>query len=103
MPTLETWKGTIFAIDIKGELTAYWNKISKVGERQAKIFNLTKGQKLLSSYDPFYFMRKSGDENLVQNAREIAQAYYSIASKYTRTILIQSAQHVLTAILLLWV
>lgn len=100
MPTLETWKGTIFAIDIKGELTAYWNKISKPEKRQAKIFNLTKGQEMLSSYDPFYFMRKSGDENLVQNAREIAQSIIPLPPNIREPFWIQSAQHVLTAVLL---
>jgi type IV secretion system protein VirD4 len=100
MPTLETWKGTIFAIDIKGELTAHWNKISKTEKRQAKIFNLTNGQKLLSSYDPFYFMRQSGDENLVQNAREIAQAIIPLPPNIQEPFWIQSAQHVLTAVLL---
>lgn len=100
MPTLETWKGTIFAIDIKGELTAYWNKISKTEKRQAKIFNLTKGQELLSSYDPFYFMRRNGDENLVQNAREIAHAIIPLPPNIQEPFWIQSAQHVLTAVLL---
>lgn len=100
MPTLETWQGTIFAIDIKGELTAYWNKISKTEKRQAKIFNLTKGRRLLSSYDPFYFMRKNGDENLVQNAREIAHAIIPLPHNIQEPFWIQSAQHVLTAVLL---
>lgn len=42
IPTLETWKGTIFAIDIKGELAKYWNHIQRNRERKAKMFNLTK-------------------------------------------------------------
>lgn len=100
IPTLETWEGTIFAIDIKGELTAYWNKIAKPKKRQAKIFNLTGKQGVFSSYDPFYFMRQSGDENLVQNAREIAHAIIPLPPNIQEPFWIQSAQHVLTAVLL---
>lgn len=100
MPTLETWKGTIFAIDIKGELTAYWNKLPKEKKRQTKIFNLTKEQTLFSSYDPFYFMHQSGDENIVQNAREIAHAIIPLPPNTQDPFWIQSAQHVLTAVLL---
>lgn len=100
IPTLETWKGTIFAIDIKGELAKYWNHIQRNRERKAKIFNITKDYELFSSYDPFYFMRQNGDENLVQNAREIAHAIIPLPSNIQEPFWIQSAQHVLTAVLL---
>lgn len=99
MPTLESWAGTIFAIDIKGELTEYWNE--KLAEkRPTKIINLTKEKGDYPGYDPFYFLRQSGDDDLVQNAREIAQAIIQIPPHTLEPFWLQAAQHVLTASLL---
>jgi len=100
IPTLTSWGGTIFAIDIKGELTEKWNELPEP-KRPAKIFNLTKDQGIFASYDPFYFLRLDSEkDNLVQNAREIAQAIIPMPPNVTEPFWIQSAQHILTAALL---
>lgn len=107
IPTLKTWRGTIFAIDIKGELTKEWKKI-KGDKRPAKIFNLTKKnqagaddtEEKFYSYDPFYFLRDSDDDDLVQNAREIAQAIVQIPPNVLEPFWLQAAQHILTATIL---
>ena len=101
IPTLETWGGTFFAIDIKGELTAHWNRLEgAAGHKPAKIFNLSNERSIFSTYDPFHFMRQDWEDNLVQNAREIAHAIIPLPPSVTEPFWIQSAQHVLTAALL---
>ena len=68
MPTLETWEGTIFAIDIKGERTKYWNE-KLADKRPTKIINLTKDKGDYPGYDPFYFLGQPGNEgDLVSTA-----------------------------------
>jgi len=99
IPTLETWGGPIFAIDIKGELTAHWNRLPKKN-RTAKIFNLTDERDVFSTYDPFQFLRQDSTDNLVQNAREIAHSIIPLPPSTTDPFWIQSAQHILTATLL---
>lgn len=99
MPTLETWGGTIFAIDIKGELTKYWKQI-KGPKRSTKILNLTREKKDSSSFDPFYLLHNGNEDDLVQNAREIAHAIIPLPPNVLEPFWIQSAQHVLTAVLL---
>lgn len=100
IPTLETWEGTIFAIDIKGELTKYWNE-KLAGKRPTKIINLTKDKGDYPGYDPFYFLGQKGNEDdLVQNAREIAQAIIQIPPHTLEPFWLQAAQHILTASLL---
>ena len=101
IPTLETWEGTIFAIDIKGELSAHWNKMKiEKGKRSAKIINLSDEQGLYASYNPFQFLEHDGEDNLIQNAREIAHSIIPLSPNVSEPFWIQSAQHVLTAILL---
>jgi type IV secretion system protein VirD4 len=103
MPTLEKWGGTIFAIDIKGELTEHWNRINDKN-RPTKIFNLTKEKGVFSTYDPFQFLKEDDEindgANLVQNVREIAHAIIPLPPDTKEPFWIQSAQHVLTAALL---
>ena len=104
MPTLETWNGAIFAIDIKGELTAYWNSLKASHKRHAKIFNLTNissdKNDTFASYDPFHFLRNDDKDNLVQNAKEIAQSIIPLSPDVRDPFWIQSAQNVLTGALL---
>ncbi|MCL2198867.1 MAG: type IV secretory system conjugative DNA transfer family protein [Defluviitaleaceae bacterium] len=98
IPSLETWKGTIFAIDIKGELSEHWNNIPSP-KRDFKIFNFSK-EESYSRYDPFYFLRQSEEEDLIQNAREISQAIIQVPPSVLEPFWLQAAQHVLTATIL---
>jgi type IV secretion system protein VirD4 len=100
IPTLKTWGGSIFAIDIKGELTEQWHQIQDP-KRPAKVFNLSKDTGDFDSYDPFHFLRlKSEEDNLVQNAREIAHAIVPLTPDVKDPFWIQSAQNVLTGAIL---
>jgi len=105
MPTLETWGGAIFAIDIKGELVARWNDLKKSDKnRPVKIFNLTNIESandgIYASYDPFQFLNLNGEDNLAQNAKEIAQSIIPLSPDIREPFWIQSAQNVLTGALL---
>jgi len=98
IPTLETWGGMIFAIDIKGELTENWLNVKKPNKR-IKTFGFDKHQGILSRYNPFYLLDKD-DDDLVQNAREIAQAIIPMPPNVLEPFWTQAAQHVLTGALL---
>lgn len=68
IPSIHTWKGSIFAFDLKGDLI-----IEGVKRRKCKILYMLEGYTNSYYYDPFYFFSQD-DNNLVQNARELAQA-----------------------------
>lgn len=99
IPTLSTWKGTIFAIDIKGELLEK-GKYPQNSSYPVKIFNFTTEKGDYCRYDPFYLLRKGDPNDLVQNAREIAQAIIPIPSNIQEPFWSLAAQHILTAVIL---
>lgn len=89
IPTLTTWKNRVFAIDIKGEL-------SKKSKRKANIFCPTDEGSF--GYDPYYMINRS--KNKVQEAREIALSLIPLKEDLKDPFWIQSAQNLLTAIIL---
>jgi type IV secretion system protein VirD4 len=101
-PTLETWDAPVLAIDIKGELTAYWHEIQKnrstAKKRALKVFDPTKTD--TCGYDPFYLLRQDGDERLVQNAREIALSIIPLPHEIREPFWVQAAQNLLTGAIL---
>lgn len=99
IPTLLTWRGPIFAIDIKGELTRGWKCYQQNAERSYKVFEFSCAADSCR-YDPFYFLRESDPNDLVQNAREIAQAIIPIQADMREPFWSQAAQNVLTAVIL---
>lgn len=99
IPTLLTWQGPIFAIDIKGELTREWNSYWQKDGWPHKIFEFSCAEGGCR-YDPFYFLRESDPNDLVQNAREIAQAIIPIQPDTREPFWSQAAQNVLTAVIL---
>lgn len=99
IPTLLTWRGPIFAIDIKGELTRGWKGYPQNAGWPHKVFEFSCAEDNCR-YDPFYFLRESDPNDLVQNAREIAQAIIPIQADTREPFWSQSAQNVLTAVLL---
>ena len=94
IPTLATWKSPIFAFDFKGELVA------RARKRKSKILNMIEGQTKLYWYDPFYFIRQNGNENRVQNARELAQAIIPLPFNVSDPFWIMSARDILTSAIL---
>lgn len=102
IPTLWSWEGTFLAIDIKGEL--YRETVGCVKSRRpVKLFDFSedRGEYLpYSRYDPFYFLRESSKDDLMQNAREIAQAIVPVPPNVHEPFWSQAAQNVLTAVIL---
>ena len=99
IPTLSTWKGPIFAIDIKGELFEAWSKYTEEHDRPAKCFEFTSEEGALH-YDPFYRLREGDPNDLVQNARELAQAIIPVPSTVQDPFWSQAAQNILTGLFL---
>lgn len=100
IPTLGTWGGTFFAIDIKGELSKNWTLVKKTNY-PVKVFDFSREKKSVTfRYDPFYLLREENQDDLVQNAREIAQAIIPIPPNVQEPFWSQAAQHVLTAVIL---
>jgi len=93
IPTLRNWRGTIFAIDIKGEL--YTN--THQHRKNIKIFNPEDRQNSYI-YNPFVFLNESN--NPAQEARAIAQAVIPLPYDAKEPFWVESAQIILTGAIL---
>jgi len=93
IPTLRSWNGSIFAIDIKGEL--YIN--TKKYRKSIKLFD--PADKFSPyRYDPYVFLNKS--TNHAQQARAIAHAILPLPHDAREPFWIEIAQHLLTGAIL---
>ena len=92
MPTLRVWKSSVFAIDIKGELSSYASKYRK----RIKIFSPQNPNSY--GYDLYIFLRNS--PNPAQEARAIAQAIIPLPPDTKDTFWIDNAQTLLTGAIL---
>ena len=93
IPTLRSWKGSIFAVDIKGEL--YEN--TKGQRKDVKLFDPSNKDNAYS-YDPFVFLKQSA--NPAQEARAIAQAIIPLPPDSKEPFWVESAQIILTGAIL---
>jgi type IV secretion system protein VirD4 len=93
VPTLRHWKGSVFAVDIKGEL--YTN--TKQHRRNTKIFDPSNPENRYV-YDPYVFLNQSN--NPAQEARAIAQAIIPLPYDVKEPFWIESAQIILTGAIL---
>jgi type IV secretion system protein VirD4 len=99
IPTLRNWKGSIFAIDIKGEL---YENTKKYRRQNIKLFDPKnfdpKNKENTYSYDPFVFLNES--TNIAQEARAIAEAIIPLPHDAKEPFWIKSAQMLLTGAIL---
>ena len=94
IPTLLSWKGRAFAIDIKGEL---YEKTKKArGEGRIKVFNPTDPN--ACGYDPFYILRHTDD--IAGEARALALSICPLSAEVKDPFWIKSAQNMLTGFIL---
>jgi type IV secretion system protein VirD4 len=93
IPTLRHWTGSIFAIDIKGELYAN----TKQHRRNIKVFN-PEDKENRYVYDPYVFLNQNN--NPAQEARAIAQAVIPLPYDVKEPFWIESAQIILTGAIL---
>lgn len=91
IPTLFTWKGTIFSFDFKGDLLKH-----AIKRRNVKVLNLLRGQENCYWYDPYYFLRQGGEDDLAQNARELAQAIIPLPREIREPCWVMAARDILT-------
>jgi type IV secretion system protein VirD4 len=93
IPTLRSWQGGVFAIDIKGELYTH----TKAHRRSIKLFDpQDKASRYV--YDPYVFLRESS--NPAQEARAIAQAILPLLPDNKEPFWVESAQALLTGAIL---
>jgi len=91
IPTLQHWLGSVFAIDIKGELFTKADRYATT-----KIFNPL--DENAYGYDPFFRLRTSN--NPAQEALAIAQALIPLPPDTRDPFWITSAQNIFTAVIL---
>ncbi len=97
IPALESWDGTFFAIDIKSSELL---KKSYNIRRPTKVFSFSEDEEGHSHYDPMYLLREGNPNDLVQNARELAESIIPIPLGIQDAFWYESAQDVLMATLL---
>lgn len=101
-PTLRTWQGTMCVTDIKGELSDFYARLYDQGlvERPYIIFDPMQPDDDAYSYDPFYWLQKDGEENLVSNIWELVLAIIPIPQDDKQPFWVQTEQGILAAALL---
>lgn len=99
-PTLLTWRGAICVTDIKGELSDFYTELYRRGlvDRPYIIFDPMKIDGL--SYDPFWLLSHDNEDNLFNNAKEIAIAIAPVQPDDKQPFWAETEQGVLTAALL---
>jgi len=93
IPTLQTWQGSIFAVDIKGEL----HENTKTHRENIKVFDPC-DQNGKYVYDPYFFLNHS--TNHAQEARAIAESIIPLPHDAREPFWIESAQIILTGAIL---
>lgn len=104
--SLGTWEGIIIALDIKGEsggengdLVNAWIDLNRRKGKHLKIFNPTKNY--CSHYDPYNFLMLDGEDNLIQNARDLALSILPTPPNVNENrVWIKLAQNLLTGTIL---
>ncbi|NCD01241.1 hypothetical protein EOL94_04070 [bacterium] len=89
IPTVMSWNRSVFAIDIKGELSQKTEK--NYTDKKRKIFNPSLSSSF--GYDPFYILANS--ENIVQDIKEIAISLIPLPVNEKDPFWKQSAQNLL--------
>ena len=98
IPTLETWQGSIYAIDIKGELSDFYAKMDKPDKRPYIIFDPTNNESI--GYDPYYLLRNSTEGDLSKNAKELAMSIIPVPPDIKDPFWIETAQNILAGAIL---
>jgi len=103
-PTLVTWGGAICATDVKGELTEYYRDYARTMLRNGRyvrpyiVFDPTCREG--PSYDPFWWLKKGGEDNLVKNVWELVTILIPTQSEDPQPFWVKSEQGVFAAALL---
>ena len=100
IPTLATWNGTIFALDIKGELGAAYTSLYQRGlkSRPALTFNLSDPACL--GFDPFGWLIEDGADNVISNVWDLVCCLLPNSSNDSQPFWVEAERGVLAAALL---
>lgn len=100
MPTLKTWNSAIVATDIKGELSAQYAQFWRSGEavRPYLVFAPTRADS--PSYDPFWWLMKDDDVNIVSNIWDIVRALIPLSPEDKQPFWVETEQALFAAALL---
>ena len=71
-PTLESWNGPIVATDLKGELSAHYQRLYRRGCVSRRCIVVDPMNPAGPSYDPYWLLTNDEADNLVQNAFGLA-------------------------------
>jgi type IV secretion system protein VirD4 len=93
IPTLRNWRGSVFAIDIKGELHANTHQYRE----NIRVFD-PEDEKSRYCYDPYFFLKESN--NIAPEAFVIAQSIMPISPDVHEPFWIESAHNLLTGAIL---
>lgn len=88
IPNTRTWLGTIFSFDFKGDLIER--------SKRGRILYLLRGHKNQYWYNPFYLLEQEGEDDLIQNARELAHAIIPLPNNSNDPFWIEAARSILT-------
>ena len=99
-PTLKTWQGPICATDVKGELSLCYEELSDQGlvTRPYLVFDPTQPEG--PGYDPLWLLSHDGEDNLLNNVREIAMAIAPVSPEDKQPFWAETEQGVVAAALL---
>lgn len=100
MPTLKTWSSSIVATDIKGELSAQYAQFWRSGEavRPYIVFDPTRTDS--PSFDPFWWLMKDADVNIVSNILDIVRALIPLSPEDKQPFWVETEQALFAAALL---
>ena len=97
-PTIETWNGPLFAIDIKGELSYSYLRDRKQWMRDGIIWDPCSLTSL--SYDPFEWLMKDSSDNLAANVMDLSISLIPNDPNAMERFWTQACQQVLASALL---
>lgn len=99
LPTILTWKGTFFAVDIKGDISDFC--IHHYDEIAYPTITIDFANSERSvHFDPFKKLHTDGEKELVSNARELALAIIPTPHDVREPFWVQGAQGILTSVIL---
>jgi len=94
IPTLMSWQGRVFAIDVKGEL--YKTTSNSRDKKYIKVFNPS--DRNANGYDPLYVLKHCDD--VTEGVKEIAQAIIPLPADIKDPFWVTGAQNVLAGAIL---
>ena len=90
IPTLETWPGPLCATDIKGELANRYLALHQCGRVSRPCIVADPMDATSPSYDPFWWLSRDKDENLVENAFQMASVLFPVSLEEQDKFWVQS-------------